>query len=321
MSHNGVNATMRINMEKVIVTGGAGFIGSHLAEALVKRGYRVIIIDDLSTGKPENIYHLKKETEFIRGSITDLPLLKKHFKGADYVFHMAAIASVPKSVANPLASHEVNNTGTLNVLQVSVQNNIKKMVFMSSAAIYGDIPTLPLKEDMPPRPKSPYAVDKLSAEYYCEVFRNVYRFPSICLRCFNIYGPRQDPNSEYAAAIPRFIQLAAAGKPLVIFGDGEQTRDYVYVKDVVEANLLAVKSNKEGIFNISGGKSITINDLAKLIIKLSGNKSEITYDKPRPGDIIHSLADVSRAGAFGWKPAYSMEKGLTETIRHYHGGR
>ena len=308
-------------MEKVIVTGGAGFIGSHLTEALVKRGYQAIIIDDLSTGKRENIYHLKKDIEFIKGSITDLPLLKKSFKGIDYVFHMAAMASVPKSVANPLASHDVNNTGTLNVLQAAAQNGVKKMVFMSSAAIYGDIPTLPLKEDMPPRPKSPYAVDKLSAEYYCEVFRNVYNFPSVCLRCFNIYGPRQDPASEYAAAIPKFIQLAVDGRPVVIFGDGEQTRDYVYVKDIIEANLLALKSNAGGVYNISGGQSIKINDLAALIIRLTGNKSQIIHDKPRAGDIMYSLADISRAGTFGWKPAYGMEEGLAETIRHFTGNR
>jgi UDP-glucose 4-epimerase len=259
-------------MEKAIVTGGAGFIGSHLSETLVKKGYRVVIIDDLSSGKRENIYHLEKDIEFIKGSITDLPLLKTAFKGADYIFHMAAIASVQKSLTNPLASHEVNKTGTQNVLQAAIQNDAKKMVFMSSAAVYGDIPTLPLKEDMAPRPKSPYAVDKLSAEYYCEVFRNVYNFPSVCLRCFNIYGPRQDPTSEYAAAIPKFIQLAREGKPVVIFGDGKQTRDYVYVKDVIEANLLALKSEAGGIYNISGGKSIKINDLAARIIKLKGNK-------------------------------------------------
>lgn len=308
-------------MERVVLTGGAGFIGSHLAEALVRRGYRTIIIDDLSTGKPENIYHLKKEIEFIRGSITDLPLLKKTFKGIDYIFHMAAIASVPKSVNNPLASHDVNNTGTMNILQAAVQNGVKKMIFMSSAAVYGDIPTLPLKEDVPPRPKSPYAVDKLSAEYYCEVFRTVYNFSSVCLRCFNIYGPRQDPNSEYAAVIPKFIQLAMAGKPLVIFGSGEQTRDFAYVKDVVEANLLALKSSAAGIYNISGGEKVSINDLADLIIKLTGNKSKKVHDKPRPGDILHSLADITKAGTFGWKPVYSLEKGLTETISYLKGNR
>jgi UDP-glucose 4-epimerase len=308
-------------MEKAIVTGGAGFIGSHLTEALVKQGYRVTVIDDLSTGKPQNIYHLKKDIEFIKGSITDLPLLKKSFKNADYVFHMAAISSVPKSVANPIASHEVNNTGTLNVLQAAAQNHAKKLVFMSSAAVYGDIPTLPLTEDMAPRPKSPYAADKLSAEYYCQVFREVYQLPSVCLRCFNIYGPRQDPNSEYAAVIPKFIQLALEGKPLVIFGDGEQTRDFAYVKDIVEANMFAARSDIGGIFNISGGKSVTVNNLAALILKLTGNKSSVIHDKPRPGDIIHSLADVTRAETSGFKTGYSMEAGLAETIKHFTGCR
>ena len=304
-------------MEKVIVTGGAGFIGSHLVEALVKQGCRVTVIDDFSTGKPDNIKSITKDIELIKGSVTDLPLLQKAFKSADFVFHLAAIASVPQSVANPAASHAVNNTGTLNALQAAAQNKVKKFVFMSSAAIYGDTPTMPIKEDMDPRPKSPYAVDKLSAEYYCRVFQDIYALPGISLRCFNVYGPRQDPNVEYAAAIPLFIRLALAGKPIVIYGDGQQTRDYVYVKDVVAANILAARSSVTGIFNISSGVSITINELTALIIKLTGNKSKIIYEKPRPGDIVHSLADITKATAFGYRPAYAMEAGLAETIKYH----
>ena len=308
-------------MERAVVTGGAGFIGSHLTEELVKQGYQVTVIDDLSTGKPENIKHLKNDIEFIKGSITDLSLLKKHLKSVVYVFHMAAISSVPKSVANPMASHAVNNTGTLNVLQAAAQNRIRKFIFMSSASVYGDTVTLPVKEDMPPKPKSPYAVDKLSAEYYCQAFQTVFQLPGVCLRCFNVYGPRQDPNSEYAAAIPKFIKLALEGKPLVIFGDGEQTRDFAYVNDVVNANILAAKSNASGVFNISSGVSITINELAGRIISLTGNKSKIVYDKPRPGDIIHSLADITKAGTFSFKPEYGIEQGLAETIKYFRNNK
>jgi len=307
-------------MERVIVTGGAGFIGSHLTEELVKQGFDVTVLDNLTTGNLHNILSLKKDITFIKGSITNLSLLKKLFKNTDYIFHLAAIASVPKSVTDPLASHEVNNTGTLNVLQAAVQNRVKKLVFMSSAAVYGDIPTLPVKEDMPPQPKSPYAVDKLSAEYYCAVFRQVYQLSSVCLRCFNVYGPRQEPDSDYSAAIPKFIALALAGKPLTIYGDGKQTRDFVYVKDVIAANILAARADLNGIFNISNGRSVTVNELAGLIIKLTGNKSEIVYDQPRPGDIVHSLADITKAASIGFKPSYTMETGLAETISSFSSG-
>jgi len=315
------NVKILSTMEKAIVTGGAGFIGSHLAEGLVKNGWRVTVIDDLATGKLENIKHLQKDIEFIQGSITDLSLLKKQCKNTDCVFHLAALSSVPRSITDPVASHEVNATGTLNVLLAAVQNNVKKLVFASSAAVYGDIPTLPVKEDMLPRPKSPYAVNKLTGEYYCAVFQNVSRLPAVCLRYFNVYGPRQDPTSEYAAVIPKFIQSALEGKPLVIYGDGEQTRDFAFAQDVVEANILAARRDVTGVFNISGGAGITINNLAGLIIKLTGGKSKIVYEKPRPGDIVHSLADITRAGTFGYKPAYTMESGLAETIKYFQKAR
>jgi UDP-glucose 4-epimerase len=211
--------------KKVVVTGGAGFIGSHLAELLVQRGYEVIIIDDLSSGKMANIENLikKNKVQFFNGSVTDLSLLQTIFRGAQSVFHLAAVVSVSRSIGSPLNSHEVNLTGTLNVLVAARDNGLKKVVFSSSAAVYGDNPVLPHTEIMVPNPLSPYGVTKLAAEYYCRVFQQVYGLPTVCLRYFNVYGPRQDPNSEYAAVIPKFIQRASEEKPIIIYGDGEQT--------------------------------------------------------------------------------------------------
>ncbi len=242
-------------MKKVIVTGGAGFIGSHLAERLVGQGYQIVILDDLSTGKMGNIKELlnNDNVEFVQGTVTDLSLLKRLFKDAYYVFHLAAIPSVPRSVENPQASHEVNVSGTLNVLLAAGENSVKKVIYASSSSVYGDTPTLPKKEDMIPHPLSPYAVTKLAGEYYCQVFHKVYKMPTVCLRYFNVYGPRQDPNSQYAAVIPRFIKRDSEGSPPIIFGDGEQTRDFTFIKDAVEANILAAESDACGVFNVGSG--------------------------------------------------------------------
>jgi len=302
--------------KRVALTGGAGFIGSHLAEELARRDYYVIILDDLSTGRMENIEELVKKgkIEFIRGSITELPLLEKLFQSIDYVFHQAAIPSVPRSIDNPLASHEVNITGTLNVLLAARDNGVRKVLYASSAAVYGDTPTLPKREDMPPNPKSPYAVTKLAGEYYCRVFQRVYGLATVCLRYFNVYGQRQDPKSQYAAVIPRFIKRVSEGNPPIIFGDGEQTRDFTFVRDVVEANILAAESDATGVFNIGRGETFTINELARLITDITGNNVKPIHGEPRPGDVRHSLADISKAKTFGYKPRYNLEEGLRETI-------
>jgi UDP-glucose 4-epimerase len=305
--------------KKAMVIGGAGFIGSNLAELLSNEGYHVIILDDLSSGKMANIEVLlkKSNTDFIQGSITDLPLLQRLLKGVDYVFHQAAIPSVPKSIENPMLSHEVNVTGTLNVLLAARDGGVKKVIFASSCAIYGDISTASVREDMAPLPNSPYAVTKLADEYYCGVFHRIYGLQTVCLRYFNVYGPRQDPNSEYAAVIPKFIRRALDGNPPVIFGDGEQTRDFIFVRDVAEANILAALSDVCGVFNIGHGKSITINQLAQIIVKLVGNKLDTIHEEPRGGDIRHSLADISKAKAFGYKPNYDLDSGLAETIKWF----
>jgi len=302
--------------ERVAITGGAGFIGSHLAEELARRGHYVIILDDLSTGKKENTEPLfkRENVEFIEGSITDLHLLQKLFQGVHYVFHLAAIPGVPRSIKNPEISHEVNATGTLKVLLAARDNGVRKVIYTSSCAVYGDIPTLPKRGDMLPNPQSPYAVSKLAGEYYCRVFHQVYELPTVCLRYFNVYGLRQDSRSQYAAVISRFIKRISEGNPPIIFGDGEQTRDFTFVKDAVEANILAAKSVLSGIFNIGKGENTSINRLAELIIRLVGSNVKPIHEEPRPGDIIHSLADISRARAFGYEPKYSLEEGLRQTL-------
>jgi UDP-glucose 4-epimerase len=308
-----------LSKNTTIVTGGAGFIGSHLAEELVKRGYRVTVLDDLSTGKRANIQPLltQGDIQFIEGSVTDLPLLTRLFHDVSYVFHLAAIPSVPRSMENPLASHGVNATGTLNVLLAAKHNKVRKVVYASSSAVYGDTPTLPKKEEMSPNPQSPYAVSKLAGEYYCQVFSRVFDFATVCLRYFNVYGPRQDPSSQYAAVVPRFMDRLFGGEPPIIFGDGEQTRDFTFVKDAVEANILAAESDPGGVFNIGTGRRVSVNELAMLISRLTGKGIKPIHQEPRPGDIKHSLADISKARQFGYNPKYSLEEGLRETIRSH----
>lgn len=311
------------DMKKVIVTGGAGFIGSHLADSLAERGYQVTVLDDLSTGKKENLSGLstRNNAKFVLGSITNLSLLKEICTGIDYVFHLAAVPSVPRSIKNPLLSNEVNITGTLNVLVAARDSGVKKVVYSSSSSVYGDTPTLPKRESMNPNPQSPYAVAKLAGEYYCQVFSRVYGLPTVSLRYFNVYGPRQDTASEYAAVIPSFIESALNGKSPLIFGDGEQTRDFTFVKDAVMANLLAAEGKATGIFNVGAGERVSINQLAERIISITGSKAAPVHEEDRTGDIRHSLADISQLRAFGYQPEYNLKKGLQETIRSFKHGK
>jgi len=306
--------------KRVAITGGAGFIGSNLAHELATDN-AIIIIDDLSTGRAENIAGLtdKENVTFIQGSILDLHLLEDAFKGVDFVFHEAAIPSVPRSIEDPLSTNEVNITGTLNVLIAARDNKVKKVVFGSSSSVYGDTPTLPKTEDMTPNPQSPYALTKLVGEYYCRVFHQIYGLPTICLRYFNIYGPRQDPNSQYAAVIPRFISRVWQDKSPIIYGDGEQTRDFTFIQDAIQANIVAAETDATGVFNVGTGGNTTINRLAEAIIRITGRDLQPIYQEPRAGDIRNSLADVSRAKAIGYEPKYSLEDGLQETIRRFSG--
>jgi UDP-glucose 4-epimerase len=306
-------------MEKAVVTGGAGFIGSHLAEGLVSEGYHVIILDDLSTGKTENIEtRLKNErVEFIQGSIADYPRLQQVFHGAAYVFHQAAYKSIPGSIADPLHVCEVNIEGTLKVLMAARDCGVRKVIFASSSSVYGNTTSAPQNEDMPPSPLSPYAVTKLTGEHYGAIFRQIYGLSTVCLRYFNVYGPRQDIYSEYAAVVPTFIQKVSQDLPPVIFGDGEQSRDFVFVGDVVKANILAARNNAEGVYNIGSGYSITINQLVATILQLMGKDLKPVYENKKPGEVTLSLADIKRAGSFGYKPQWSLKDGLAETIAYF----
>jgi len=302
---------------KVVVTGGAGFIGSNLAEELLKK-YEVTVIDNLSTGRIENLKSIIKDIEFIKGSINDQNLLKDALSGSDTVFHQAAIPSVQRSIDNPIASNEANIDGTLKVLVAARDCNVRKVVYASSSSAYGNTPTLPKKEDMKPMPRSPYAVSKLAGEYYCRIFSEVYGLKTACLRYFNVYGPRQNPNSQYAAVIPRFITKILAHEPPTIYGDGEQTRDFTFVRDVVKANVLAMQSDAEGVFNIACGRRICLNELANQIMLISGIKIDPIYDTVRAGDVRDSLADISVAKKMmGYAPDYNMDLGLRETIKWF----
>jgi UDP-glucose 4-epimerase len=308
---------------KYIVTGGAGFIGSFIVEA-VAGSHEVVVIDNFSSGKSENMSGFPENVRFIRGSITNLSLLMDAFKGADGVFHLAAIASVARSVDDPLATHETNLTGTLNVLLAARNCGVRKVVFSSSSAVYGDEQTLPKRENMPPAPLSPYAVSKLAGEYYCTVFSELFGVKTVSLRYFNVFGPRQDPHSEYAAVIPKFITRLIDNQPPLIFGDGRQTRDFVYIKDVVQANLLAMQSPVTGTFNIGSGQKIDLNTLAGTLAEIMKVNLNPIHEKSRMGDIRDSVSDVSAAkNAFGFQNRYSLDEGLRETItwfRHKKSG-
>lgn len=305
--------------KNIIITGGAGFIGSNLVRALSVDNH-VTVIDDLSTGHLDNIQDLisNKRIEFVKKSIIDLTLLNNLFKNQDYIFHEAALPSVPRSIKDPLTTNTINITGTLNVLLAARDNGVKKVVYASSSSVYGDTPTLPKKENMIPNPLSPYAVSKLAGEYFCQIFSGVYGLPTVALRYFNVYGPRQDPISEYAAVIPKFVNQVLNNRKIIIYGDGEQTRDFTYVDDVVHANILAAERKTTGVFNTAGGKRITLNNLAQTIMKLCKKKVDITYEDVRPGDIKHSLADISKIKKrFDYIPKYNIDEGLKETIQWF----
>ncbi len=299
---------------KVMVTGGAGFIGSHIAEYFSKNGDEVIVYDNLRTGFEKNINNLN--VTFIKNSVTDRDALIKAMEGVDYVFHLAALISVPESLEKPIETEIINTQGTINVLEAAKINKVKKVVLSSSAAVYGDNPVLPKKEDMLPEPKSPYAVSKLSGEYYLRIYREAFNVPTASVRYFNVFGPRQDPNSQYAAAIPIFVKKAITNEDIIIFGDGEQTRDFIYVKEVVKANVLVAEKG-DSVYNVALGNKITINELAEKIIKITNSKSKIIYAEERPGDIKHSRADVSKLKSLGFQPEYDFDEALKLTIEYF----
>lgn len=308
-------------MSLYLVTGGAGFIGSHLTEKLVNVGEKVRLLDNFLTGKKENIASFLDRVELIEGDIRDFDVCRLACKDVDYVLHQAALPSVGRSVEDPATSNEINVTGTLNLLRAACKAGVKRFVFASSSSVYGDDDSLPKKEGREGRPLSPYALSKLTGEHYCRLFFQLYGLSTVCLRYFNIFGPRQDPYSPYAAVIPSFIFRLLRGEPVIIFGDGEQSRDFTYVANVVEANLLAIQAENKvsgEVFNIAGGQEITVNALAAEISRLLGAENEPIYAEPRPGDIRHSLADISRARqVLGYEPHYGFREGLRETVRWF----
>jgi UDP-glucose 4-epimerase len=308
--------TQGVEETKFLVTGGCGFIGSHLARELVNLG-EVTVLDDLSSGGPWRIQDLldQGKVQLLRGSILHRNLLLDACKGADCVFHLAAIVSVPRSMTAPLEVNEVNATGTLSVLAAAREAGAKKLVFSSSAAVYGDGAGSPKREDMPPEPLSPYAASKLAGEYFCEVYRRSFGLPTASLRYFNVYGPGQDPRGEYASVIPRFIVNVLRRSPPVIFGDGSQVRDFVSVRDVVRANILAMQRDAVGVMNIGSGDRTTILRLASAVTEIGGLSREPEFGKPRPGDILESVADISRArDIMGFRPKVHLADGLQETF-------
>jgi len=311
---------MAFKLNKVLVTGGAGFIGSHLVEALVGENCAVTVIDNLSSGQLENIEAFKENITFVRGDIQDEKTLNKISKGCDAIFHQAAVVSVTQTVKDPVGSALVNDIGAIKVLDAARRNNVQRVVLASSSAVYGDAPQLPKIESMIPAPLSPYAVQKLTNEYYADLYHRLYGIETVCLRYFNVYGPRQDPSSPYSGVISIFMSKAIAGEVPVIYGDGRQTRDFVYVGDVVQANLLAaVSPNAAGrVFNVGTSHSVEINSLWQMVSTLAQHHTKPQYEDPRPGDILHSLAGVQRAKeSLGFVPSIPFEEGLQKTFHWY----
>jgi UDP-glucose 4-epimerase len=315
-------------MAKMAVTGGAGFIGSNLAEYLLNQGHHLVIVDNFSTGKEQNLRgwadRNPDRVEVLRFDVNETDRLRKAFQGAQYVFHQAAIPSVPRSIVDPQATNLANISGTLSVLVAARDAGVKRVVAASSSSIYGDDPVLPKTEARAGRPLSPYALSKVASEEYCRLFYQLYDFETVCLRYFNIFGPHQDPKSEYAAVIPRFATRLLDGAPPVIFGDGEQTRDFTYVSNVVDANwLAATHPNAAGeVFNIGCGTQTSLNQLARELSRIVGTDCNPSYGPARQGDVRHSLADIGKAKRLlGYAPAVSLREGLIKVIDWYRAQR
>jgi nucleoside-diphosphate-sugar epimerase len=300
-----------------LVTGGAGFIGSHLVDGLLAAGFRVRLLDDFSSGREENVAHLNGSAELLRGDLRDRALLARALAGVEVVFHQAAVPSVPRSVAEPERTNDVNVTGTLGLLEASRTAGVRRVVFASSSSAYGDTPVLPKVETLPPCPLSPYALQKYAGERYCQLYHRLYGLETVALRYFNVYGPRQNPKSEYAAVVPRFATACLAGEAAVVFGDGEQTRDFTFVADAVAANLLAADAPRAAgeVLNVAGGRRVSLNALLGELQELTGASAAPRHEPARPGDVRDSLADLGRARELlGYAPRVDLRAGLARTI-------
>ena len=305
---------------RYLVTGGAGFIGSNTVDELVRRGHGVVVLDDLSAGKEENLAEVRNKITFLKGSITEIETLQKACHQADFVIHLAARTSVPRSVKDPIETNRINVDGTLNVLVAARDNKVKRVVFAASSSAYGETPTLPKVESMQPQPISPYGVSKYVGELYAQTFGRCYGLETVCVRYFNIFGPRQDPDSPYSGVLSRFATAFLDGTQPTVFGDGSQTRDFTFVDNAVQANLLACEA--EGavgkVFNVGTGHSISLNQVLELFGRISGKPLKANYEPPRDGDIRDSLADISRAREIlGYEPTVFFEEGLQRTYDWY----
>jgi nucleoside-diphosphate-sugar epimerase len=306
---------------RYLVTGGAGFIGSHLVEHLVARGEDVVVLDDFSTGRRANLEGFAERIELIEGTLLDTDACARAVRGVDYVLHEAAVPSVPRSVKDPLGSHAACATGTINLLVAARDAEVKRFVYAASSSAYGDTVELPKHEAMQPRPRSPYAAAKYAGEAYCRAFHATYGLPTVSLRYFNIFGPRQDPNSQYAAAIAKFISCALSNTPPTIYGDGGQTRDFTYVANAVEANLLATTAPNAAngeVFNVGCGARISVNELWRRIAQLTGTTVEPVYEPARSGDVRDSLASLKKiSDVLGYQPLVDLDAGLQQTINQF----
>lgn len=310
-------------MKRFLVTGGSGFIGANLVIELVSRGYQVRVLDNLSSGHLGNLQPVLDRVEFMQGDLRNPEDVRAAVSGVDVVFHQAAMTSVPESVEDPVTNAEVNTTGTLNLFVLAREAGVRRVVYASSSAVYGNSEELPKAEAMPPAPVSPYGVSKLADEIYAGVLSKLHGLETVGLRYFNVYGPRQNPNSAYAAVIPKFISSMLEGQPPVVFGDGLQSRDFVFVKDVVEANILAaeVPEAKGCVFNIGSGTQVSLLELINHIGAALGVSVGPKFDKPRPGDVKHSVADISRARTvLGFNPRFTLEQGIRETVEWFRKG-
>ena len=307
-------------MASYLVTGGAGFIGSHLADALLKRGESVRVVDSFITGNRGNLEALSGPVELVEGDLADEGVARRAVEGADYILHQAAIPSVPRSVADPLTSHRANVDATLQLLLAARDSGVKRVVYAGSSSAYGDAPTLPKREDMPTAPLSPYALQKLIGEQYMQMFTQLYGLETVTIRYFNVFGPRQDPSSPYSGVIALFATALLAGNPVTIVGDGEQTRDFTYVSNIVDGVLRAVAAPDAAgeVINVATGRQISINQLAKALGDVTGTSLPAVHTEVRTGDVRHSLADISKAKALlGYEPKVTLEEGLRQTVDWY----